>query len=88
MTRALTKSEISSLAEEMRRLLSAIESGDLEASVAMRRRIEGALAVLRVVTGDSKRKGLDIANDHMVYKQDRISLLDGPFKPLIRSIVP
>jgi hypothetical protein len=66
MTRALTKSEISSLAEEMRQLLSAIESGDLEASVAMRHRIEGALTVLQVVTGESKRKGLDIANDPLL----------------------
>jgi len=66
VTRALTKDEISSLAEEMRRLLSAIESGDLEASVAMRYRIEGAITVLQVVTGESNRKGFDIANDPLL----------------------
>jgi hypothetical protein len=66
VTRALTKIEISSLAEEMRRLLSAIESGDLEASVAMRYRLEGAITVLQVVTGESNRKGLDIVNDHLL----------------------
>jgi hypothetical protein len=66
MTRALTKSEISSLAEELRRLLSAIDSGDLQTSVAMRHRLEGALTVLQVIQGQSNRTGLDIANDPLL----------------------
>ena len=66
MTRVLTKGEISSLAVEIRQLLSAIESGDLQASVAMRHRLEGALTVLQVIQGESNRKGLDIANDPLL----------------------
>lgn len=66
MTRALTKGEILSLTDEIRRLLSAINSGDLQASVAMRHRLEGALTVLQVIQGQSNLNGLDIANDPLL----------------------
>ena len=58
MTRALTKNEISSLIVDLRRLLNVIEKGEIEASVAMRHRIEGAVVGLKVVQGESSKDAL------------------------------
>ncbi len=55
MTRPLTKPEIASLAADLAVMLTQIEAGDLDATTAMRHRIEGAIAVLDVVQGRAAR---------------------------------
>jgi predicted transcriptional regulator len=48
---ALTREQVASLADDLRSFLGRIEAGDLDATVAMRHRIEGAIAVLDVAQG-------------------------------------
>ena len=55
MTRPLTGSEVAALAADLRAMLERIEAGELDATAAMRHRIEGALAVLEVVQGRAAR---------------------------------
>lgn len=55
MTRPLSRAKVAALADDLRRMLATIEAGDLDATTAMRHRIEGALAVLEVVQGRSAR---------------------------------
>jgi hypothetical protein len=55
MSRALTRSEMTALTGDLRAMLERIEVGELDATPAMRHRIEGALAVLDVVQGRSAR---------------------------------
>jgi transcription elongation GreA/GreB family factor len=51
----LTRAELTALAADLRQLLDSIENGELDASAAMRHRLEGALAVLDVVQGRKAR---------------------------------
>jgi hypothetical protein len=51
VTRSLTRAEVIALAADLREMLAKIESGELDATAAMRHRIEGAIAVLDVVQG-------------------------------------
>ena len=53
MSRSLTRAEITALTADLQTMLAKIESGELDATVAMRHRIEGAIAVLAVVQGRS-----------------------------------
>ena len=55
MTRPLTKPEIAALGSDLRAMLLQIEAGDVDATAAMRHRIEGAVAVLDVVQGRAAR---------------------------------
>jgi len=48
---ALTRGEVDTLADHFRSLLSMIEAGELDASTAMRYRLEGAIAALDVALG-------------------------------------
>jgi hypothetical protein len=60
VARPLTRVEIDSLVEELTRLLEEIGSGELEASSAMKHRIEGAIVALRVALGLLSRAELDL----------------------------
>lgn len=60
MSKALSRAEVAALADDLRKMLATIESGDLDASTAMRHRIEGALAGLEVVLGRSTGLALDL----------------------------
>jgi transcription elongation GreA/GreB family factor len=51
MAKSLTRAEVIALASDLRDMLDKIESGELDATTAMRHRIEGAIAVLDVVLG-------------------------------------
>lgn len=51
MSRPLTHSEVAALAMDLRAMLERIEAGELDATAAMRHRIEGAIAVLDVIQG-------------------------------------
>jgi len=53
MTRPLTRAEVAALSEDLRQMLDRVEGGDLDATTAMRYRIEGALAVIEVIQGRS-----------------------------------
>ena len=53
--RRLNRAEVTALAEDLKRMLATIEGGEIDATTAMRYRIEGALAVLEVVLGRSPR---------------------------------
>ena len=53
MTRPMTRSQTAALAADLARLLSQIEAGELDATAAMRHRIEGAVAVLEAIQGRS-----------------------------------
>jgi hypothetical protein len=53
--KALTREQVDALAGDLRALLRRIEAGDLDATTAMRYRIEGAVAVLDVVQGRAER---------------------------------
>jgi transcription elongation GreA/GreB family factor len=55
MSRSLNRSEVAALAADLRAMMDRIEAGDLDATAAMRHRIEGALAVLEVVQGRAVR---------------------------------
>ena len=55
MPKTLTRSEVVALATDLTRMLDQIKAGDLDATPAMRHRIEGAVAVLDVVQGRSAR---------------------------------
>ena len=55
VSRSLTKAEIAALSSDLRAMLERIEAGDLDATTAMRHRIEGAIAVLEVVRGRATR---------------------------------
>lgn len=60
MATALTRKQITALATELRTMLDKIEAGDLDATTAMRHRIEGALTVLDVVLGRAASSTLDL----------------------------
>jgi len=60
VNRTLTAAEITALAADLNAMLDRIEAGDLDASIAMRHRIEGALAVLDVVQGRAARFEPDV----------------------------
>ncbi len=51
MSRSLTRAEVIALAADLQTMLAKIESGELDATAAMRHRIEGAVAVLDVIQG-------------------------------------
>lgn len=51
MSRPLTRAEVAALAADLRAILERIEAGDLDATTAMRYRLEGAIAVLDVIQG-------------------------------------
>jgi hypothetical protein len=53
MTRPLTRAEVAALSEDLRQMLDRVQGGDLDATTAMRYRIEGALAVIEVIQGHS-----------------------------------
>jgi hypothetical protein len=53
MATALTRKQITALAAELRTMLDKVEAGDLDATISMRNRIEGALTVLDMVLGHS-----------------------------------
>lgn len=55
MSKALSRAEVAALADDLKRMLASIEAGDLDATTAMRYRIEGAIAVLEVVQGRTAR---------------------------------
>jgi len=55
VAKALTRSEIRALTADLRAMLARIESGELDATTAMRYRLEGALAVIEVIQGRSAR---------------------------------
>lgn len=59
--RMLTRSEIVGLSEGLRTLLASVEGGDLDASAALRHRIEGAITALDAVLGS--RSSLDFVLD-------------------------
>ena len=60
MGKSLSRAEVTALADDLRKMLATIESGDLEATTAMRHRIEGALAGLEVVLGRTARLAFDL----------------------------
>jgi len=60
--KALTRAEVTALADELERMLATIEDGEIDATTAMRHRIEGALAVLDVVLGRSPRASFGLAD--------------------------
>ena len=62
----LTRPEVAALAADLRTMLDRIEAGDLDASVSMRHRIEGAIAVLDVVQGRAKSFRLRRGSAHRV----------------------
>jgi hypothetical protein len=49
--------QIETLAQELRQMLAKIESGDVDATVTMRHRIEGAIVALDVIQGRSQGLG-------------------------------
>jgi hypothetical protein len=55
MSRPLSRAEVAALTDDLREMLATIEAGNLDATTAMRYRIEGALAVLEVVQGRAAR---------------------------------
>ena len=63
MGKPLNRAEVAALADDLRRMLAKIEAGDLDATTAMRHRVEGALAVLEVVQGRSARLSFDLPED-------------------------
>jgi len=50
-SRPLTPPELSDLADRLRTMLAAVESGGLDATTAMRYRLEGALSALEMALG-------------------------------------
>jgi hypothetical protein len=58
MQKSLTTAQTAALAEDLEKMLDLIKSGELNATVAMRHRLEGAVAVLDVVQGRTPRTGL------------------------------
>lgn len=50
-SRPLSRAELSDLADRLRTMLAAIESGGLDATTAMRYRLEGALSALEMALG-------------------------------------
>ena len=55
MADALTLAQVQALADDLRSLLDKVEAGDLDATTAMRYRLQGAVAVLEVVQGRGAR---------------------------------
>jgi len=70
MSKPLNRSEVTALADDLRRMLALIESGDLDATTAMRHRIEGALAGLEVVLGRSPRSTLGLPESSEAGRSD------------------
>lgn len=60
MPRTMTRSEIAALAADLARMLAQVESGELDATTAMRHRIEGAVAVLEAIQGRSPALFFDV----------------------------
>ena len=60
MGKPLSRVEVAALADDLRKMLASIEAGDLDATTAMRHRIEGALAALEVVLGHSAGLAFDL----------------------------
>ena len=52
MTHRLTRDEVSALAADLRALLARLDAGDLDASTAVRYRLQGAVVALGAVLGD------------------------------------
>ena len=63
MSSALTKPQIDDLARSLTEMLAKIESGDLDASVGMRHRIEGAIAALDAVQGRIEGLGVRLSEE-------------------------
>ena len=63
MATTLTQKQITALAAELRTMLDKIEAGDLDATISMRHRIQGALTALDVVLGQSSRISFDLPPD-------------------------
>lgn len=57
--RALSRSDIASLAESLAKLLAFVRSGEMDASVAMTYRIEGAVVALQAVLGADREAILE-----------------------------
>lgn len=60
MAKALTRSEISALAQDLKAMLVAIESGELAASAALRHRIEGAITALDTALGNRPSTDIEL----------------------------
>jgi hypothetical protein len=58
--KALTRAEVAALASDLRAMMDRIEAGDLDATIAMRHRIEGAIAVLDTIQGRATSLGFDV----------------------------
>ena len=63
MATTLTRKQITALAAELRTMLDKIEAGDLDATISMRHRIQGAVIALDVVLGRSSRISFDLPPD-------------------------
>ena len=59
MSKRLTGGQVVALADDLTRMLSLIETGEMKATAATRHRIEGGLVVLEVVLGRSARLAFD-----------------------------
>jgi hypothetical protein len=49
---SVRRADVEALAEQLGRMLAAIEAGEMDATPAMRHRLTGAVAVLWIVLGD------------------------------------
>ena len=63
MATTLTRKQITALATELRTMLDKIEAGDLDATISMRHRIQGAVTALDAVLGRSSRISFDLPPD-------------------------
>jgi hypothetical protein len=55
MSKPLSRSEVNAFADDLRKMLAAIDAGHLVATAATRHRIEGAIAVIDAVQGRAAR---------------------------------
>ena len=81
MASPMTHTEMRKLAEQLRRLLSAVALGELAASAGTTARIEGAIVAIKVVLGehspDALRDRLYTDNDHLVDLRGQLSNPEG-----------
>ena len=60
MSKPLSRAEVTALAADLEKMLAAVEEGGIDATLAMRHRLEGAFAVLEVALGRSPRSALGL----------------------------
>lgn len=67
MAKPFTRTQVEALVSDLQRLMDQVDAGDLDATIAMRHRIEGAVSALKVALGEAELTAIEIAKDDRLF---------------------